>query len=338
MLVQIDIVTQDITDLVADFLLLKNASDGLVGPELKANQFSGGMLALYNRPDLTSMGSVKLLPDVNGITAKNIILVGIGPGRQLRYETLNLMCHKAIEAISENKPFMNNSVIATFSHGVGWGLDDKEVFTTQLFGLKQALEKSRKSELVKKIIFCEITKDNTNRQRTYLEELVSLADTPIVKQDNLYFMRLGIRYSVTNEHSSKLASSEYVFVAMPFAPEFENVYDFGLRLPIEQNGLLPVRTDKEIFFGSIMEEIKKRISDSTFIIADVSTLNPNVMFELGFAHGCQKSTIIICRTDQKLPFDVAGINILFYNPLLIRDLNLSLSNAIKHLITPKHSI
>ena len=331
-LVQIEFVTRDISEIEADFILLKNSNQGMVGPEHKVNQVSGGMLSIYNEPGSTDIGSVKLLSQVKGIIAKNIILVGVGVGSQIRYETLRLMCDKVVETISRISPSTENATIATVSHGVGWGLDQKEVFKTQLFGFKKALEEAGNPELISKIVFGEINKIATDRQRAYLEELASLPDSSVIKKGEKYFLELGFRSSVANHFSSRLAESKYVFVAMPFAPEFENIYDFGLRLPIEQNNLLPVRTDKEFFVGSIMDEIKQRINDSAFIVADVTTLNPNVMFELGYAHGCQKPTIIISRSDQKLPFDVAGMNVIFYDPLLIRDLSKSLTNAIRKLL------
>ena len=114
--------------------------------------------------------------------------------------------------------------------------------------------------------------------------------------------------------------NQSVFVAMPFAPEFENVFDFGIRLPLEVCGYEPVRTDKQFFTGLIVEEIKKRISESSFIIADISTSNANVLFELGYAAGSNKPSVIICRKGEELPFDVAGMNIISYDPLFIREL------------------
>lgn len=132
--------------------------------------------------------------------------------------------------------------------------------------------------------------------------------------------------------SESIKVGKFVFVAIPFSEEFENVYDFGLREPIEKNGLTPIRIDKNFFIGSIADEIKKRIEESLILIADISTANPNVMFELGFAQGCSKPTIIISRNGEELPFDVSGMNIIFYNQFLLRELNKSVHGALKHFL------
>ena len=111
-----------------------------------------------------------------------------------------------------------------------------------------------------------------------------------------------------------------VFVAMPFNSEFENTYDFGIRLSLEARGFIPIRTDKRYFIGVIMDEIQSRIRKSSFIIADISDSNPNVLFELGFALACDKPSVVICRRGNEIPFDVSGVSIIIYDPMLLREL------------------
>ena len=41
---------------------------------------------------------------------------------------------------------------------------------------------------------------------------------------------------------------------------------------------------------------------------------PNVFYEVGYAHGIKKATILLSdRTREKLPFDVSGFRTLFYD-------------------------
>ena len=129
-----------------------------------------------------------------------------------------------------------------------------------------------------------------------------------------------------NDTSSQHVRS--VFVAMPFASEFENVFDFGIQLPLEAQGYAAIRTDKHPFTGSVVEEIQRRIRESSFVIADISASNPNVLFELGYALGCDKPSVIICRRGDDLPFDVSGMSTILYDPLVIRELK----NTIAHLL------
>lgn len=53
------------------------------------------------------------------------------------------------------------------------------------------------------------------------------------------------------------------------------------------------------------------------VVADITKLNPNVMYELGFAHALGKRTFLLMdkRSRQSIPFDLAGTNIAFYDRL-----------------------
>jgi len=330
-IVEIGFETKNITEIHADYIILKNGVEGLVGPEEAVNNTLGGILSEYNHPPYTNIGSIEMLCLVRGIATRNIILVGIGMGSAIRYDTINLMCMNAIEAIFKHNLLSKSSIIATVSHGVGWGLDRKEVFKTQLFSFKDALEKFDDNNYINKIIFGEIQISHTKQLKSYIEELANTEGSKICKRQNKYFLELGESSELINNYSSRVGGASYVFIAMPFDHKFENVYDFGMRLPIENNNLLPIRIDRESFTGSILEEIKQRIIKSSFIIADITDLNPNVLFELGYAQGSEKITIIICSEGQQLPFDIAGMNVVFYDPLLIRGLNNKLSNMIQKL-------
>ena len=50
------------------------------------------------------------------------------------------------------------------------------------------------------------------------------------------------------------------------------------------------------------------------VIADITPNNPNVFYEVGFAHGIEKPTILLSdRSREKLPFDISGFRLLFYD-------------------------
>jgi hypothetical protein len=93
------------------------------------------------------------------------------------------------------------------------------------------------------------------------------------------------------------------FVLMPFAKEWsERVYIRLLRQTIESLGLQCIRADN--LTGTIvMEDIWTKINQAAFIVADVTDVNPNVMYEIGIAHSIGKPAILITQDLKKIPFD-----------------------------------
>ena len=57
--------------------------------------------------------------------------------------------------------------------------------------------------------------------------------------------------------------------------------------------------------GSITNQIMVRLVNSDLVIADLTGLNSNVMYELGVRHAAGKPTVIIADRGTKLPFDIA---------------------------------
>ncbi len=64
--------------------------------------------------------------------------------------------------------------------------------------------------------------------------------------------------------------------------------------------------------GLIISDISKQIIDSKIIIADITPANPNVYYEVGYAHALNKPTILIAEKPTELPFDVSPFRTLFY--------------------------
>jgi len=74
-----------------------------------------------------------------------------------------------------------------------------------------------------------------------------------------------------------------------------------------------VRVDEDIFPYKIDDKIFTYISDSKFILAEISTLNPNVMYEVGMAHALNKDVILITKGDiGRIPFDINKIPVFKY--------------------------
>jgi hypothetical protein len=111
---------------------------------------------------------------------------------------------------------------------------------------------------------------------------------------------------------------------MPFAPAFDPVYDIIDRLARE-SGYECGRADKKKDIGLITQGIIMDILLADIVVADISSFNPNVLYELGIAHTLAKPTIILSQelaVGGKLPFDITHMTMIPYkNPVNTYDAN-----------------
>jgi hypothetical protein len=95
-----------------------------------------------------------------------------------------------------------------------------------------------------------------------------------------------------------------VFVLMPFDAAYSSVYTELIQKPLESIGFEVRRADSLLNQQNILKDVVKGIADAALIIADVSGLNENVLYELGLAHGLGKRTVMITQLLEELPFDL----------------------------------
>jgi nucleoside 2-deoxyribosyltransferase len=104
-----------------------------------------------------------------------------------------------------------------------------------------------------------------------------------------------------------------VFAAMPFAAEYEDVYFVAMVDAARAVGAACRRLDREDYAGDVVLKLTSLIGGCDVVIADISDANPNVMYEVGYAHALERPTVHICSTGlDKLPFDVRNWNTLGY--------------------------
>jgi hypothetical protein len=122
--------------------------------------------------------------------------------------------------------------------------------------------------------------------------------------------------------SAAAPARELCFVAMPFGTKhdaagpvvFDAVYKQIIAPAIEAAGLEALRADEEMSGGIIHKPMFERLILSRFAIADLTTANANVFYELGIRHAARPgSTILIFAEGRgQLPFDVAPLRALPY--------------------------
>ena len=124
-----------------------------------------------------------------------------------------------------------------------------------------------------------------------------------------------------------------VFVIMPFDKDNMQLYEsIKMRLG---NIFEFSHAGDEDNQQNILADIIPPIYEADVVVADLTGLNPNVMYELGVSHSLSKKTVMITRDDlSTLPFDVKQYRTIHYSTHfadfenLIQSLEKNLSGAI----------
>ncbi len=104
------------------------------------------------------------------------------------------------------------------------------------------------------------------------------------------------------------------FVMMPFGPPLGTYYEKIYKPAIEKAGITAMRADDDLFgTGKIMDQIWIGINAAKVLVADLTTRNPNVYYELGLAHALQKPVVLISNKQEDVPFDLNHIRVIYYD-------------------------
>ncbi len=96
------------------------------------------------------------------------------------------------------------------------------------------------------------------------------------------------------------------FVIQPFDDENDRRYDEVYKPALEEAKVEPYRVDRDPSVTVLIDAIEERIRESDICLADITTDNPNVWYELGFAFAVGCPVVMTCAESrfEKLPFDV----------------------------------
>lgn len=113
------------------------------------------------------------------------------------------------------------------------------------------------------------------------------------------------------------------FILMPFGKkpagdgslvDFDSVYESLIKPAVVDAGLDPLRADEEMTGGVIHKPMFERLILCEYAIADLTTANANVFYELGLRHAVRPaSTVLLFAAGTgQLPFDVAPLRAIPY--------------------------
>lgn len=100
------------------------------------------------------------------------------------------------------------------------------------------------------------------------------------------------------------APKPFVFVLMPFETAFDDIYKFGIKGAADDVGAYAERVDEQIFSEGILDRIFNQISKADVVVADMTGRNPNVFYEVGYAHALGKAVVLLTQKTDDIPFDL----------------------------------
>lgn len=126
-------------------------------------------------------------------------------------------------------------------------------------------------------------------------------------------MRKCFKLCIDNCPLNPQYKSSKIFIAMPFAPEYLDSYNYGIVPVLSALGFEHFKADNEINNKDIMCKICEQIQSCRMAIINISGLNPNVMLEQGLAYGLGKPVIIIKDKNTKAISDLGSIEYIEYS-------------------------
>lgn len=103
------------------------------------------------------------------------------------------------------------------------------------------------------------------------------------------------------------------FVIMPYSDPYEGVYRKVIHSVLNECGFKPVRADKIQKSAPFSHDIEVGLRSADLVIAEVSSNNMNVYYELGLANALKKETILISHDTETIPSDTKHIRHLVYD-------------------------
>lgn len=104
-----------------------------------------------------------------------------------------------------------------------------------------------------------------------------------------------------------------VFVIMPFKDPYNDYYENILKIAIREIGFSVARSDEIYSPTSFIQTIWRSIINAKMIVAEMTDMNPNVLYELGLCHAINKPVIMISQSIEHIPADLRHINSIIYN-------------------------
>ena len=131
------------------------------------------------------------------------------------------------------------------------------------------------------------------------------------------------------------ANARRVFVLMPFRPAWSKRVYKMVKGCCGRATVACSRADDITKTGRITAQIIQAISNADIVVADITRANPNVLWELGFAHALGK-TVIVLNQGASSPFDLHDLRQIRYAATSLNPASRKLSQFLRSAIEELH--
>ncbi len=122
----------------------------------------------------------------------------------------------------------------------------------------------------------------------------------------------GPKKRITKKKTAKKPKGE-CFVMMPFKSPFDLYYESIFKPAIKATELKPIRADDLFRPSVIVSDLWGMVQRADILLAELTTKNPNVFYELGLAHAIGKPVILVSETMDDVPFDLQQLRVILYD-------------------------
>ncbi|HKC82290.1 MAG TPA: nucleotide-binding protein [Gemmatimonadaceae bacterium] len=91
------------------------------------------------------------------------------------------------------------------------------------------------------------------------------------------------------------------------------LFEHVIRPATQAAGYELLRADQINVPGPITGQIVRLLLEADLVVADISGLNPNVMYELGIRHAARRPVIQLVTKGESIPFDIANIRTIVFD-------------------------
>jgi hypothetical protein len=275
--VEIEVIQGDALATPGDVLALKYAQDWY------GVDWAVAQILMERGVDATLLspkpGESRLHSSDGHLAAQVILFIGVPQLDVFGYQDIRVFSRRVLSTLAGSKP--ETKIVVATIHGANYGFDELEAFEAEIAGFVEAIRSRDSPQPLEKISIVERDVARASRLQSHLEKLLPGG---IVRQKT----REGGEAEAERDERLRAAgyasgSKPHVFVAMPFKPELDDYYHYGIQGAVRDAGFLCERADLSAFTGDVLRWVQDRIRTASLIVADLTDANPNVYLEVGYA-------------------------------------------------------